>query len=63
MLSSETTTKGGDVFRELTDELLDLHLTEKGYGNALYAADEDEGGGTCCSCSSSTLCISLCCTI
>jgi hypothetical protein len=52
------------VFRELADEFLDLRVTEKGYGLALYAADEDDGGGgTCCSCSCSTLCISLCCTI
>ena len=51
------------MFRELTDELLDLRLTEKGYGAALYAADQDEGGGTCCSCSCSMLCVSLCCTI
>ena len=51
------------MFRQLTDELLDLRVTEKGYGLALYASEEDEGGSTCCSCSSSTLCISLCCTI
>lgn len=52
------------MFRELADELLDLRVTEKGYGLALYAADEDPGGGgTCCSCSCSMLCISLCCTI
>jgi hypothetical protein len=51
------------VFRELTEELLDLRVTEKGYGLALYASEEDDGGTTCCSCSCSTLCISLCCTI
>jgi hypothetical protein len=51
------------MFRQLTDELLDLRVTEKGYGSALYATEEDDGGGSCCSCSSCTLCISLCCTI
>lgn len=52
------------MFRELTEELFDLRITEKGYGLALYASDEDEGGGSACSsCSCSTLCISLCCTI
>ncbi len=25
------------MFKELTEELLDLTVTEKGYGNALYA--------------------------
>ncbi len=51
------------MFGQLTEELLDLRVTEKGYGLALYASEEDDGGSTCCSCSSSTLCISLCCTI
>jgi hypothetical protein len=64
VVDDDNNPKGGDVFRQLTEELLDLRVTEKGYGTALYAADEDEGGGgTCCSCSSCTLCISLCCTI
>jgi hypothetical protein len=63
MLSFKTTTEGGHMFRELTDEFLDLRLTEKGYGSALYANEEEDGGGTCCSSSCSTLCISLCCTI
>jgi hypothetical protein len=49
------------MFGVLTDDLLDLRVTEKGFRNALYAAEEDPGG--CCSCSCSWLCISLCCTI
>ena len=48
------------MFGELTDDLLDLRATEKGFRNALYATEEDPG---CCSCSCSWLCISLCCTI
>jgi hypothetical protein len=49
------------VFGELTDDLLDLRVTEKGFRNALYAAEEDPEA--CSSCSCSWLCISLCCTI
>lgn len=51
------------MFRELTDELLDLRVEEKGYGLALYANNEDGGGEACSSCSCSLLCVSLCCTI
>jgi hypothetical protein len=53
------------MFTELTAELLDLRVTEKGFGFALYASEEDPGGGDpcSCSCSSSILCVSLCCTI
>jgi hypothetical protein len=46
------------VFTELTQELLDLTVTEKGTGEALYAATDDP-------CSSSTVlccCTDLCCT-
>jgi hypothetical protein len=50
------------VFRELTDELLDLRVSEKGFGDALYATEEQPGGGQC-SCSCSYLCISLCCSV
>ena len=41
------------------DELLDLRVTEKGVGNALYAAEGGEEGcaGGSCSCT-----WSLCCT-
>ena len=47
------------MFGELTQELLDLEITEKGFGLALYAAEEDEGCSACsCSCT-----WSLCCTI
>jgi hypothetical protein len=60
----KTTTKEAAMFRELTQELFDLRITEKGFGLALYANEEDDGGGSACSsCSCSTLCISLCCTI
>ena len=49
------------MFKELTDELLDLTVSEKGFGNALYAAvDNDDGCGGAGSCSCSW---SLCCTI
>jgi hypothetical protein len=50
------------MFSELVDELLDLRVEEKGYGNAFFATTDnpDEGGGGC-SCSCSWLCISLCC--
>jgi hypothetical protein len=60
-----TTRKETEMFAELTAELLDLRVTEKGFGLALYASEEDPGGGDpcSCSCSSSTLCVSLCCTI
>jgi len=52
------------VFREITEELLDLRLTEKGFAAAFYASQEDGGGDPCStSCSSSGLCVSLCCTI
>ena len=51
------------MFKELTDELLDLRVTEKGHRDALYAVTEPEEGGAGCSCSCSWLCISLCCTI
>jgi hypothetical protein len=48
------------VFTELTQELLDLTATEKGTGEAMYAAADDP-----CSSSSSALCCSwdLCCHI
>ena len=49
------------MFRELTAELLDLRVTEKGYRNALYAVEEEPEA--CCSSSCSWLCVSLCCTI
>ena len=52
------------MFKELTEELLDLTVVEKGYRNALYAANDAGGGGPRCSSSTSTceLCISLCCS-
>ena len=45
------------MFQKLTDELLDLTITEKGFRDALYAMADDDGAG-CSSCS-----WSLCCTI
>jgi hypothetical protein len=51
------------MFRELTEELLDLKVVEKGFGDALFATVEPETGGGQCSCSCSYLCISLCCSI
>jgi hypothetical protein len=43
------------------DELLDLTVTEKGYGNALFADNVETGGGGGSS-SSCTLSSSLCCS-
>ena len=48
------------MFRELTEELLDLTISEKGVGAALYAMTRDPDESGCSSCSS---CWSLCCTI
>ncbi len=47
------------MFQELVEELLDLTVTEKGFGNALYAQND---GNECSSCtlSSSLCCCSLC---
>ena len=49
---------------DVLTELLDLTVTEKGYGNALYASNDDgggcSGGGCCCSLGCFELCISLC---
>jgi hypothetical protein len=49
--------KGATMFDELTEELLDLTTTVRGYGGAMYAVVEDPG-------CSSGLCSSviLCCT-
>jgi hypothetical protein len=50
-----------ETFTKLTEELLDLTVTEKGVGNALYAQNDE--GCACGACSSScTLCSSLCCS-
>jgi hypothetical protein len=49
--------KGVVMFTELTEELLDLSATQKGFGGALLAADD--GGGGCGACSSA-LCIIIC---
>jgi hypothetical protein len=49
------------VFRELVEELLDLRVSEKGFGDAFFATTDDPGDGGSCSCSCSWLCISLCC--
>ena len=45
------------MFDELAVDLLDLTATEKGYGRALYAANEDE------KCSSIACTVILCCSI
>ncbi|HZT14459.1 MAG TPA: hypothetical protein VFA19_00800 [Gaiellaceae bacterium] len=44
-----------------SDDLLDLTVTEKGYGNALLASNEETGGGGGSS-SSCTASSSLCCS-
>lgn len=59
-VSRQDNSKGeGRMFTELTEELLDLDATTKGYGGALYAA-QDPGGGCCASCSTIVLC--CCCS-
>ena len=52
------------MFSELTDELLDLTATEKGYHGAWYAADDEGGGGggRCACCCLTTCEINLCCS-
>jgi hypothetical protein len=52
--------RGGFMFTELTEELLDLTITEKGYGRALYAANDEGGGGTCSGICSVVVCTFLC---
>jgi hypothetical protein len=54
---SNKTTGGRPMFTELTEELLDLEASAKGYGAALYA-NTDPGGACTASCST----IVLCCT-
>jgi hypothetical protein len=50
------------MFHEFDDdELLDLNVTEKGVGNALFASTEAQGGGGGGS-SSCSLSSSLCCS-
>ena len=44
------------MFSELTEELLDLEATTKGYGGALYA--NMDPGGACSDCSCNLV---LCC--
>ena len=46
------------MFAQLTDDLLDLTATDKGFGGAPYALNEDPGcsSGLCCS-------LVLCCSI
>jgi hypothetical protein len=47
------------MFTELTEELLDLTVREKGFRHALYA--QNQGPGSCCTGSSSSLtCCKLC---
>jgi hypothetical protein len=46
------------MIAEFSDDLLDLNVTVKGVGNALLANTEDQGGGS----SSCSLSSSLCCS-
>ncbi len=48
------------MFTELTDELLDLAVHEKGYRHALYAMNADPGSSSCTGSSSSLTCCKLC---
>jgi len=56
---SHRTTRRMAMFTELTEELLDLEATTKGYGGALYAA-VDPGGSCCGGCCNLVLC--CCCS-
>jgi hypothetical protein len=47
------------VFKDLTDELLDLTVVEKGFGSALYGRVVHSGGGGS-SASSSACCCTIC---
>jgi hypothetical protein len=48
------------VFTQLTEELLDLAVHEKGYRHALYANNVNPGsGGSSCGSSSSLTCCKL----
>lgn len=52
------------MFKELTDELLELTMTEKGYRAAVYGAFDDgcsSGGSSTCSSSLTTCCLSWNC--
>ena len=57
--SMENDTRGDPMFAELTEELLDLEVTDRGYGGALYAAT-DPGGSCCGGCCNLVLC--CCCS-
>jgi hypothetical protein len=49
------------MFQELTDELLELTVTEKGYRAAVYGVNVgSDGCSGSCSCSSSLTCCCLC---
>jgi hypothetical protein len=53
-------TKEQAMFTELTEELLDLQATVRGYGDALYAVEEDPGSSCNCSCCNLCCCCSCC---
>jgi hypothetical protein len=54
--------KGPAMFEELTEELLDLSASVRGYGAAVYAVEEDPGSSNSCSlCCSIVLC--CCCAL
>jgi hypothetical protein len=46
------------MFKELTEELLDLTVAEKGYRNAFYASVNP--GGACSACCTCCHCLFLC---
>jgi hypothetical protein len=48
------------MFTELSEELLDLDVTEKGYRHALYASGDPGGGSSSSTGSSSSL---TCCKL
>jgi hypothetical protein len=48
------------MFTELSEELLDLVVRERGYRNALYAQNSDPGSSSSTGSSSSLTCCKLC---
>jgi hypothetical protein len=48
------------MFTELSEELLDLQATVRGFGGALYAVEEDPGSSSNCSCCNLCCCCSCC---
>ena len=48
------------MFTELTEELLDLTATEKGFGGALFAVNDEPACSSSCGTCSIVLCTFIC---